>query len=63
MRRRVAMTAVVAVGTLGMALSAQAGGHTLTEATFGAPPGGFAAYHAIRVSKDSGVFIAERREV
>ena len=60
MRRRLALAGVLSVGTLSMALSAQAGAHALTEATFGAPPGGFAAYHAMRVVKDPKAAVVNR---
>ena len=60
MKRRVAMTGGVAVGIVGMAMSAQAVSHPLTEATFGAPPGGFAAYHALAVAKDPKAAIVNR---
>ena len=52
-RRRVAVIACLAVGgSLALTVATQANGSALNRSTFGAAPGGFAAYHAIRVASD-----------
>src|SRR5690348_97403 len=52
MIRRLGVAGVVAASLVGAALSAQAGSPHLTQTSFGAPPGGFAAYHGLRLAKD-----------
>src|SRR5436305_4456960 len=52
-RRRVAVLACLSVGaSLTLAVANQASSSPLNGLTFGAAPGGFAAYHAIKVASD-----------
>ena len=60
-RRRIAALAALSVGaSLTLAVASQASGSPMNRSTFGAAPGGFAAYHAIRVASDpkAGVVLA-----
>jgi len=51
-RRTVAVAGLAAVGAISAGLATQASGSGMNESTFGAAPGGFAAYHGTYLTKD-----------
>jgi len=59
-RRTVAVAGVAVIGALSAALSTQASGSGVSQSTFGAAPGGFAAYHGQRVAAEPKHFIQNK---